>query len=73
MKIYVTFGQAHVHKIGKTFLNHNCVLEIECENYREGRAKAFKLFKDKFATTYIKEDINEKFLSFFPRGIIKIP
>lgn len=28
MKIYITLGQAHIHKINNKILNHNCLIAI---------------------------------------------
>ena len=73
MKIYITFGQIHVHSVnGKTF-DKDCVAEIECNNHGEGRDLAFEYFGDKFFTSYDAIVLNDpKFLPCYPRGIIKV-
>lgn len=72
MKIYVTFGQGHVHNVnGKTF-DKDCVAMLKAENYGEGRRKAFECFNNKFCTTYDESDITPGFMCFFPRGIIEV-
>ena len=72
MKLFITFGQNHIHKVnGKTF-DHNCVAEIECINYADGRSKAFKFFGPKFRTSHIKSDLTHEFMSHFRRGIIPV-
>ena len=71
MKIYITFGQTHVHSInGKTF-DKNCVAEITCENYEQGREIAMNATGGVFATSYTEKQIQDS-LHFFPRGIIKL-
>jgi hypothetical protein len=87
MKIYVTFGQQHRHTIPvpTTTLDENqdqlfkavtvdkdCVAVIECNDHNEGRDKAFKLFGPKFCFTYTEERIDDKFMSYFPRGLLEV-
>ncbi len=68
MKVYVTFGQVHVHSVnGKTF-DKDSVALFEAETYGDGRKKAFEYFDNKFFTTYTEEPD----MSFFPRGIIEV-
>jgi hypothetical protein len=68
MKVYITFGQIHVHSVnGKTF-DKNCVAVIECSSYSDGREKAFGYFLDKWHNCY--EDEPEMF--WFPRGLIEV-
>lgn len=70
MKIYVTFGQVHIHKVnGKTF-DKDSVAVIEAKDSKEGRDKAWKYFGPEFFTTYI--DLNHVKLEFFPRGLIEV-
>jgi effector-binding domain-containing protein len=72
MKTYVTFGQIHIHSVnGKTF-DKDSVAVIECENEIDGRNKAFEYFDNKFFTTYFDKQWNEKYLDFFPRGLINV-
>lgn len=72
MKLFISFGQVHCHSInGKTF-DKNCIAEIECNDYKHGREKAFEYFGDKFAFDYLEKELNEKVMSYFPRGIIKV-
>ena len=72
MKIYVTFGQEHIHKINNKVFDKDCVAMIEVDNYAAGREKAFELFGKKFFTTHREEQVTEKLLSFYPRGIISV-
>ena len=69
MTTYVTFGQAHTHRVnGKTF-DCNSVAVIESDTWEEGRAKAFELFGRQFCFEYFNEKPD---MSFFPRGLIKV-
>lgn len=64
-KTYITFGQAHTHRInGKTF-DCDCVAEV---NLPEEEARA--IFMPKFFTSYT--DINKVNLDYYPRGIIPL-
>ena len=73
MKIYITFGQVHTHRVnGRTF-DTDCIAEIECEDYEDGRDKAFNYFGGEFQFSYDKSDISQPgFMKYFPRGIIKV-
>jgi hypothetical protein len=72
MKIYITFGQAHIHQIDEKIFNKDSVAEIECVSASDGRQKAVELFGVKFAFQYSEKDITPEFMKFFPRGIIEI-
>lgn len=66
MKIFITFGQTHVHSHNGFTLDKDCVGVIDCENHEQGRKLAFEWFGAKFATTYDK--IDNEFMRWFPRG-----
>jgi len=69
MTTYVTFGQAHTHRLaGKTF-DKDCVAVIPSETQEEGRGKAFEYFGDKFCFEYFNKQPEMKY---FPRGLIKL-
>lgn len=71
MKIYVSFGQIHVHSVnGKTF-DKNVLAEISCSSMEEGRDKAFEYFGDKFGTTYDEKSALSN-LHYFPNGILPV-
>jgi hypothetical protein len=71
MIIYITFGQIHTHSVnGKTF-DKDTVAAIKCEDWNDGRNKAFEYFGDKFMTDYTEEQIKE-ILHYFPKGIISV-
>ena len=66
MKVYVTFGQKHAHRITNATLDKDCVLEINCDSHEDAREIAFDLFDGKFFSTYEKKPD----MDYFPRGII---
>jgi len=68
MKLYVSFGQSHAHRVNGNTFDCNSLCEIECSDYEDGRAKAFEAFEGVFGTTYT-EDQMRKNLHFFPDGI----
>jgi hypothetical protein len=70
MKIYITFGQNHIHRINGKILDHDCLAAIEAKNHAGGRVKAFELFDRKFCTTY--GTLESAHLEYYPRGIIEI-
>lgn len=72
MKVYITFGQVHVHSVnGKTF-DKNCVAVINnVENENEGRKKAFEYFNDKWHNSYTEKTWKNSLLEYFPRGLIE--
>lgn len=41
MKIYITFGQCHTHRVAGITFNIDCIAEIECSTHAEGRKTAF--------------------------------
>jgi hypothetical protein len=70
MKIYITFGQNHVHRVNNQTLDCDSVASIEAENESEGRKRAFELFGNKFCTSY--KTLESVHLEYYPRGIIEI-
>lgn len=68
MKIYISFGQEHVHRVNGTTFDCDCLCEIECIDHGEGREKAFEAFGPKFFTSY-NEDQLGRILPYFPNGI----
>jgi len=72
MKVYITFGQVHVHSVnGKTF-DKDCVAVINAEDEEKGREKAFEYFSDKWFTSYTEENWKDSNMHFFPRGFIEV-
>ena len=68
MKSYFTFGQSHVHSVGGTTFDKDCVVEIEAESAEKAREKMFYFFGAKWSFQYDKKPD----MSFFTRGIIKL-
>ena len=74
-KVYITFGQIHVHKVGKHTLDKDCVAVIKADSYTEGRELAMKWFDGVFHNSYSQEEWDNKWkeiLDYFPRGLIEI-
>lgn len=71
MRLYVTFGQDHIHRIDGRFFDKDCVAVIGCDSEKHGRSIAFELFNGKFATSYIEGQLDKVDMAFFPRGKIK--
>lgn len=72
MKIYITFGQIHVHSVnGKTF-DKDCVAVIEAESEIAGRAKAFEYFKKEWHQSCTEDGMNKEMMSYFPRGLMPV-
>ena len=76
-KMYITFGQVHVHSVnGRTF-DKDCVACFDCENYADGRAIAFEIFGPKFHNSYfaissLDDEFTDDILKYFPRGVINV-
>lgn len=68
MKIYVTLGQYHRHKIGDLNLDKDTLVEIDCVNPFHGKCRAQILFSNKFCAFYREKDLDE-ILTHFPKGI----
>lgn len=71
MKIYITFGQCHAHRVSNHTLDKDTIAEIECTDHADGRTKAFELFGNKFGSSYSEDQLDDT-LKYFPRGVIKI-
>lgn len=71
MKILVTFGQNHVHRVnGRTF-DCDCLARITARTYEEARDMAFEIFGPKFCFTHKEEDYQDS-LHYYSRGIIDV-
>jgi hypothetical protein len=70
MNIYITFGQSHAHRVNNNTFDKDCIAEIKCKDYSDGRKIAHELFKGAFATSYTEEQI-KLCIHFFPKGILK--
>lgn len=69
---YVTFGQAHAHRIDGVTLECDCVASYTSPDAESGRAKAFELFGRKFCFHYTENEIEHVNMNYFPRGVIDI-
>ncbi len=68
MKVYITFGQIHVHSVnGRTF-DKDTVAVINCESYIKGRESAFEWFNGKFHHC----ETRPPDMSFFPKGLLVV-
>lgn len=69
-KFYITFGQDHTHVHNGITLDKDCVGVIKADSFSKARDLAFEWFDGVFATTY--NEVDEKFMSYFPRGFIDL-
>jgi len=68
MKIYITLGQDHIHKVGGMVYDKDCVVVIEAEDEESGRQIAFDNFGKKWFTSYTENNWDETKLRYYPRG-----
>ncbi len=72
MKIYITFGQSHVHNInGRTF-DKDCVAVINSDSHEKGIEKAFEVFDEEFCFFYTEDSFDMKLMINFPRGFVEL-
>jgi len=72
MKVYITFGQQHIHSVNGQTFDKNCVAVIEAGNYMEGRNLAFEAFNDQWCFAYSEADWSPEQMKYFPRGYINV-
>ncbi len=75
MKVYITFGQEHIHRVNGEVFDKDCVAVIHAKDHAAAREVAVELFGLKFCTSY--DDSNdkdwwEKSSHYFPRGLIEV-
>lgn len=70
MKVYITFGQVHIHSINGITFDKDSVAVIEAESECEGRKIACEIFNNKYFTSYINP--KHVHIEYFPRGFISI-
>ena len=68
MKIYITFGQIHVHRYNNITLDRDCVAMMESPDEESVRRFLFDRFDNKYSTTY--PHVPE--MKYYPRGIVDI-
>lgn len=71
MKLWITFGQDHTHRVNGVTWDRNIVAEIDCFDYAEGRQIAEDLFGTKFAFSYTPQELQAN-IHLFPRGVVNI-
>ena len=71
-KYYITFGQTHAHAIAGITYDRDCVAEIEAGTNGEAHGIAMEIFHGLFHQCVDEKQVDEEFMSYFPRGIIKI-
>jgi len=72
MRMLVTFGQEHAHRINNQTLDKDSVAVINCDNYDHGRKLAFEFFDNKFHNTYEEGKEPSNLMFWFPRGKIEV-
>lgn len=75
MKIFLTFGQCHVHHWKGQLLDKDCVVLVEdAPSESDARDALMVLFQGKFCTTYDEETWEKSnYIKHYPRGYITIP
>ncbi len=65
---YVTFGQAHTHRINCKTLDKDCVAVIRSTDYHAAHKRAMDIFNETFHNLHESPPPME----YFPRGLIVI-
>lgn len=69
MKVIITFGQIHVHRVNGVTFDKDSVAVITAENEYEARCIAFNMFDAHFCTSYTEEEFDrEGMIKWYPRG-----
>ena len=73
MKVYITFGQIHVHRVNGVTLDADCVACFNSQHDMRGpaREQIYELLEGKFHMTYYDE-LPEKVLQYYPRGVVEV-
>jgi hypothetical protein len=71
-KLFVTFGQVHVHKLGNVVYDKDCVAVIQADTYEEADTLAFALWNGKFHQHCPEDRWDESKMKYFPRGYIPV-
>lgn len=72
MKIYITFGQVHIHSVNGKIFNKDSIAVIEAESESAGRARAFEMFGPKWHQSIPETDWKAEYIKYFPRGFIEV-
>lgn len=69
MRILVTFGQEHAHRVNGYTFDKDSVAVITANSEKEAREIAFELFGPKFFTTYSEAEFDQSGdIRYYPRG-----
>lgn len=71
-KMFITFGQTHVHSVNNKTLDKDTVAVIPASNYAEGREKAFEYFGAKFCFSYFENEWTPSDIEWFPKGYVEL-
>lgn len=72
-KIFLTFGQSHVHHWKGETLDKDCVVVMDAPSENEAREVLMKLFQRKFCTTYDEKTWRKMdCMEHYPRGYIPL-
>jgi len=72
MKIYITFGQVHIHRVNGKVFDKDCIAVIEADDEKSGRNLAFQYFNDQWFTSYTENNWKDYQLNYYPRGFIEV-
>jgi hypothetical protein len=67
-EFWITFGQAHVHRVGPIILDRDIVLKVTAQNEEGAQALAYYYFGSKYASVY--STCPE--MKYFPRGVVSL-
>lgn len=68
MRFYVSFGQAHVHRVNGMTFDADSLMMIEAENELQARIGLNQMFAGKWCGIYYDQQLGE-YLRYFPNGV----
>ena len=71
-KIFITFGQIHVHKINDHTLDRDCVAIINGSTVEEADKLAFEWMEGKFHEHVPEQYWDDEDMKYYPRGYIEV-
>lgn len=78
MKLFITFGQVHVHSINGLTLDKDCIAEFEFGDIDKAKARneVMKLIGPMWHNAYDETEFDQKcykgLMDYFPRGVVKV-
>lgn len=72
MKAYITFGQAHIHKINGKLLDKDCIAVIERKTEQEIMDTIQEYFGITYCTYYIDDKWINEYIKYYPKGYIEL-